>query len=85
MNRRTLMTVLGGASLMTAIPAPGQTQIADADRTGVQGWLDECADAGRPAMRNECSDRLTTMSNGSILSACTGAERLRSSASTLCI
>ncbi|MFA4937713.1 SgcJ/EcaC family oxidoreductase [Brevundimonas sp.] len=45
MNRRTLMTVLGGASLMTAIPALGQTQVADADRTAVQAWLDECAAA----------------------------------------
>jgi glycosyltransferase A (GT-A) superfamily protein (DUF2064 family) len=45
MNRRTLMTVLGGASLMTAIPALGQTQVADADRTGVQSWLDECTAA----------------------------------------
>ena len=45
MNRRTLMIVLGGASLMTAIPALGQTQVADADRTAVQAWLDECAAA----------------------------------------
>lgn len=27
---------------MTAIPALGQTQVADADRTRVQSWLDEC-------------------------------------------
>jgi uncharacterized protein (TIGR02246 family) len=45
MNRRAIMTLFGGASLMTAVPALSQTQVADADRTAVQTWLDECAAA----------------------------------------
>lgn len=45
MNRRSLMTLLAGASLMTAVPALGHTQVADADRAAVQAWLDECAAA----------------------------------------
>ncbi|MFN4040180.1 MAG: SgcJ/EcaC family oxidoreductase [Brevundimonas sp.] len=45
MNRRTLMTILAGASLMTAVPAQGHTQVADADRAAVQAWLEECTAA----------------------------------------
>lgn len=45
MNRRALMTILGGAAVMTAVPALGHTQTADVDRAAVRAWLDECAAA----------------------------------------
>jgi len=45
MNRRTLMTLLGGVSLMTTTPALSQAQVTDADRAAVRIWLDECAAA----------------------------------------
>lgn len=45
MHRRTLMTILAGTPLMTAIPAMAQTTLTDGDRAAVQAWLDECTAA----------------------------------------
>lgn len=45
MNRRTLMTILAGAPVMTAVPAFSQTPPTTNDRAAVQAWLDECAAA----------------------------------------
>lgn len=42
MNRRSLMTILAGAPLMTAVPVLGQTPPTADDRAAVQAWLDNC-------------------------------------------
>lgn len=49
MNRRTAMTILAGATLMTAAPALGQPQsaapVSAEDQAAVRAWLDNCAEA----------------------------------------
>lgn len=42
MNRRSVMTILSGASLMSAVPALGQTPPSTDDRAAVLAWLDNC-------------------------------------------
>lgn len=43
MNRRTVLTTLTGATLMTVSPALGRPAAEEDDPTAVRAWLDNCA------------------------------------------
>lgn len=43
MNRRSLLTILGATSVMTAAPAFGHTEVVEDDQAAVRAWLDNCA------------------------------------------